>query len=452
MTTIQDLKESGYAPKTIRQEMRDNLLNMISSNSLIFEGLWGYENTVLPQIENAIIAGHNFVLLGERGQAKTRILRSLSALLDEEIPVIEGCEINDDPFNPICKHCREIIAEKGDNTPIKMLPRSRRYSEKLATPDTSMANLIGDIDLVKHAQGRVLSDEAIIHYGLIPRTNRGIFAINELPDLQERIQVGLFNVLEERDMQIKGFNITIPLDMFIVASANPEDYTNRGRIVTPLKDRFGAVIRTHYPQGISAEKNIIKQEGELGYSKNHKLKIPDFMYSIVCQITETARKSDTINQKSGVSVRTSIHNLETLAAVAIKRAAKLHEIEAVPRIVDLNYLYSSTSGKYELEFNADNEPEKIFQGFLDTAVKKIFDTEFKEQNFDSFLKVIEKAPILVNSSFNIGHYKELANQITFSENESEYEKASYVEFILEGLHLNNKLKKTTRQNNATYSK
>ena len=257
--TIGELRASGYAPVSVKQELRRNLIKMMQAHREVFHGIIGYSDTVIPNIENAILSGHDMIFLGERGQAKSRLMRVLMQLLDEKIPAIKGCEINDDPFSPICKHCRDMVAANGDKTEIVWLGREERYSEKLATPDIAMADLLGDIDPIKVAEGKYLSDELTIHYGLIPRTNRGIFCINELPDLAERLQVGLFNLLEERDVQIRGYRIRLPLDILLVASANPEDYTNRGRIISPLKDRFGSQVRTHYPLNIHDEITIIKQ-------------------------------------------------------------------------------------------------------------------------------------------------------------------------------------------------
>src|SRR2546427_1333463 len=297
--TIGELRASGYQTKTVKQELRDNLIARLKKGEHLFPGIVGYEESVLPQIENAILSGQDIVFLGERGQAKTRMARLLTELLDDEMPGMAGCEINDNPFAPICQACRQAVAERGDKAEIGWIPRDRRYGEKLATPDITIADLIGEVDPIKVAEGRYLADELTIHYGLVPRTNRGIFAINELPDLAGRIQVGLLNVLEERDVQIRGYKLRLPLDLMLVASANPEDYTNRGRIITPLKDRFGAQIRTHYPRRLEDEIRIVDQErtdfadGELPVS------VPDFVKEIVAEITQLARRSAKINQKSG---------------------------------------------------------------------------------------------------------------------------------------------------------
>ena len=290
-TTVGELRASGWESLPVKEEMRRNAVAKIAAGEALFDGVLGYENTVLPQLENAVLAGHDVVFLGERGQAKTRMIRSMVNLLDEWMPFIEGSEIFDDPYAPISKHAKDLVAEKGDDTPVDWAHRSVRFGEKLATPDTSIADLIGEVDPIKVAEGRYLSDELTLHYGLVPRTNRGIFAMNELPDLSERIQVGLLNVLEERDVQIRGHKVRLPLDVILVASANPEDYTNRGRLITPLKDRFGSQIRTHYPLDVDTEVAIVEQEADLSVSEGFDLAIPSFMTEIVAEVTHAA-KSD----------------------------------------------------------------------------------------------------------------------------------------------------------------
>ena len=317
--TIGELRASGYVPLPVKQEMRKNLLSKLADEKPIFEGILGYENTVVPQIENAVLSGQDIILLGERGQAKTRIARSLVGLLDAEVPVIAGCEINDNPYDPICAPCRERLAEQGDDTLIDWLPRERRYGEKLATPDTTIADLIGEVDPIKVAEGRYLADEQTIHFGLIPRTNRGIFCLNELPDLAERIQVGLLNIMEERDIQIRGYKIRLPLDVFVVASANPEDYTNRGRIITPLKDRCGSEIRTHYPRTTDLEIDIMEREKSVMDAGTRQVVVPQYMREIIAEVTHLARRSADISQRSGVSVRVSISNYENVLSNALKR-------------------------------------------------------------------------------------------------------------------------------------
>ena len=325
-TTRGELLAAGWRPKTVKQELRANLLSRLGEGEQVFPGVVGYEETVLPAVENAILAGQDLVFLGERGQAKTRMARLLVGLLDPWLPIVDGGELNDDPTDPVSAAARAIVAELGDETPIAWLPRDRRYSEKLATPDITIADLIGEVDPVRVAEGRYLSDELTLHYGLIPRSNRGIFAINELPDLAERIQVGLLNILEERDVQIRGFTVRLPLDLFVVASANPEDYTSRGRIITPLKDRLGSQIRTHYPRSLDHEIEILRQE-QLRFPEGDGVPtvvMPPFMEELIAELTHLARRSAEISQRSGVSVRVSVANAEVLQAAALKHVIEVH--------------------------------------------------------------------------------------------------------------------------------
>ncbi len=314
--TIGELRESGYEVLPVRQELRRNLIAKIKAKEELFPGIVGFDDSVIPQLENAILAGQDIILLGERGQAKSRLIRGMVSLMDDEVPIIAGCELNDDPYNPICTPCKVRIAEDGDNVEIRWIGHEERYAEKLATPDVTVADLIGEIDPIKVAEGRYLSDEFTIHYGLIPRTNRGIFCINELPDLSERIQVSLFSLMEERDVQIKGYKIMLPLDVFLVCSANPEDYTNRGRIITPLKDRYGAQIRTHYPQTLEEEIDIVEQEHTRFDDVEKAVSVPHYMKELIAEITSLARRSPEINQRSGVSLRVSIANYETMVGYA----------------------------------------------------------------------------------------------------------------------------------------
>src|SRR5437868_11814597 len=314
--TVGGLRESGYRSRTVKEELRSNLMVALSRKKPLFEGIVGYEQTVIPQIENAILSGQDIIFLGERGQAKTRIARSLISLLDPAVPAIAGCEINDDPFQPICAACKYRVSNDGDAVELVWLVPDQRYSEKLATPDISIADLVGEVDPIKAAEGRYLSDELTTHYGLLPRTHRGIFALNELPDLAERVQVGLLNVMEERDVQIRGYKIRLPLDLFVVASANPEDYTNRGRIITPLKDRFGSQIRTHYPKTIEAEIDIVDEERQLFEDEGFETVVPRYIKEVVAEVTHLARKNSDISQRSGVSVRVSICNYENVLANA----------------------------------------------------------------------------------------------------------------------------------------
>src|SRR5437867_9104775 len=357
--TIGELRASEYQPKTVKQELRDNLIARIRKGTALFPGIVGYEESVLPQIENAILSGQDIVFLGERGQAKTRMARLLIELLDDEMPGVASCEINDNPYVPICQACRQAVVERGDKAEIAWIPRDRRYGEKLATPDITIADLIGEVDPIKVAEGRYLADELTIHYGLLPRTNRGIFTLNELPDLAERIQVGLLNIMEERDVQIRGYKVRMPLDLYVVASANPEDYTNRGRIITPLKDRFGSQIRTHYPRTAEHEIGIVEQEHTRFASDGYETTVPDYMREIVAELTHLARRSTDISQRSGVSVRVSICNYENLLSNALKRAIRNGEKQAVPRVSDLGAVISSTGGKVELESFGDTREDKV---------------------------------------------------------------------------------------------
>src|SRR4051812_16288271 len=318
--TLGELRESGWESRPVKDELRQNAIARISAGEPLVDGVLGYEDTVLPQLENALLAGHDVIFLGERGQAKTRMIRSLTRLLDEWMPIVAGSEINDDPLAPVSRYARDLVAELGDSTRIEWVHRDDRYGEKLATPDTSIADLIGEVDPIKVAEGRYLSDELTLHYGLVPRTNRGVFAINELPDLAERIQVGLLNVLEERDVQIRGYKIRLPLDVLLVASANPEDYTNRGRLITPLKDRFGSQVRTHYPLDVETEVAITRQEAEPFSAEGVSVVVPEHMIDIIATLSQQARQSPHISQRSGVSVRLSVSNYEVMVANAARRA------------------------------------------------------------------------------------------------------------------------------------
>ncbi|MFM7894077.1 MAG: sigma 54-interacting transcriptional regulator, partial [Actinomycetota bacterium] len=346
-TTLTQLKTSGWKSRSVKDEIRENTVRAIRAGESLVTGILGYDDTVLPQVQNALLAGHDIVFLGERGQGKTRIIRSLTGLLDEWMPIVAGSEINDDPYHPVSRYARDLVRDRGDDTPIEWVHRDDRYGEKLATPDTSIADLIGEVDPIKVAEGRYLSDELTLHYGLVPRTNRGIFAINELPDLSERIQVGLLNVLEERDVQVRGYKIRLPLDVLLVASANPEDYTNRGRIITPLKDRFGSQIRTHYPLDVATEVQIVRQEARPATIGDVQVRFPAFMEDIVAEITHLARGNANVSQRSGVSVRLSVSNHELLAANAMRRGLLAKESVVAPRVCDLDALVASTAGKIE---------------------------------------------------------------------------------------------------------
>ena len=448
--TIGQLRASGYKVVPIREEMRRNLIQKIRDGESPFPNIHGYEDTVLPQIENAILAGQDMIFLGERGQAKTRISRSLINLLDEVTPIIAGSEINDDPFNPISKMALDLIAEHGDDTPIVWLPRERRYGEKLATPDTTISDLIGEVDPIKVAEGRYLSDELTLHYGLIPRTNRGIFCLNELPDLSERIQVGLLNIMEERDIQVRGYKIQLPLDIYVVASANPEDYTNRGRIITPLKDRYGSQIRTHYPKTIEQEIEIIDQESARFDVEGYNVTVPRFMKEIIAEVTHLARRSSDINQRSGVSVRLSIANYENLVASALKRAIKLNEKEATPRVSDLPALVASTMGKIELESAGDGREDKVVDKLIQHAVVNTFAKYFNIGDFQDVIgtfengRKMEASPLTPSMDYVMAASQSASMKTALEHLGAEGNPAivaSGVEFVLEGLHLNRKLNK-----------
>ncbi len=449
--TVGELRNSGYRTLTVKQEMRKNLIEHIRRGEEHFPGIIGFEDTVLPHLENAILSGQDIIFLGERGQAKSRLIRSLVNLLDEEIPAIIGCEINDNPYQPICQHCRDLVAGEGDDAEIEWLDQERRYGEKLATPDITIADLIGEVDPIKVAEGRYLSDELTIHYGLIPRHNRGIFCLNELPDLAERIQVGLLNIMEERDVQIRGYRIRLPLDVLIVVSANPEDYTNRGRIITPLKDRYGAQIRTHYPRNVENEISIMEQErAHFEADSERALNVPAYMKEIVAEITRLARRSPDINQRSGVSVRASIADYEALLANAVRRSIRLGEKKIVPRVSDLPFLVPALTGKLEFETVDDGREEQIVDRLIQGAVQAVFNRYFS---------LSELEPVV--AQFKAGYAAEVSEMTPTTEytkllKQTEGMKgaieklgakgspslqAAAVEFVLEGLHLNKRLNK-----------
>ena len=449
--TIRELRSSGYKLLTVKQEMRKNLIDRIQRAEEHFPGIIGFEETVLPHLENAILSGQDVIFLGERGQAKSRLIRSLSNLLDDEIPAIAGCEINDNPFDPICRRCRDLLLAEGDDTEIEWIDKDRRYGEKLATPDITIADLIGEVDPIKVAEGRYLSDELTIHYGLIPRHNRGIFCINELPDMAERIQVGLLNIMEERDVQVRGYRIRLPLDVLIVASANPEDYTNRGRIITPLKDRYGAQIRTHYPRNTESEIAIVEQErSHFEDDSDRAVSVPQYMKEIVVEITRLARRSPDINQRSGVSVRASIADYESMLANAMRRAIRLGEKEVVPRVSDLPFVLPALTGKIEFETVDDGREEQIVERLIQGAVLAVF---------NHYFSLGELEPVVAH--FKAGYAAEVSDMTPSADyvklikqteglaaaveklgaNDSQPALASAAEFVLDGLHLNKRLNK-----------
>ena len=458
--TVGALRKANYEVLPVREELRKNLIAKIRSKEVIFPGIVGFEQTVIPQLENAILAGQDIILLGERGQAKSRIIRSLTNLLDDAIPKISECEINDDPYDPICQVCRDKVSEFGDKTPLEWISRDERYSEKLATPDISIADLIGEIDPIKVAEGHYLSDELVIHYGLVPRTNRGIFCINELPDLAERIQVGLFNLMEERDVQIKGYRVRLPLDVFVVSTANPEDYTNRGRIVTPLKDRYGSQIHTHYPLDARDEIVIMDQE-RTKFPEEDKLLIPEYMKEVLAEVTTQARLSSDINQRSGVSVRVSIANYETMLGNAVRRAIRNGEEWACPRVSDLTYIVASFAGKIELETFEEGRESRLTEDLTRRAVLRIFGSYFEVDELEPVVTAFDLGNQAVTGSekpaadypglvANIDGLAPAVKKLTDDDRPEAV--AAAVEFVLEGLHLSRKLNCDRFGEGSTYKR
>ena len=461
--SVGQLKEMGYEPSSVKDELRRNLIAKLKNKQELFPGIIGYRDTVIPQIINGILSRHDLLFLGLRGQAKTRILRMLPDLLDEWMPTIAGVDVNDDPLAPMTKVGKRIISEQGDDAKIEWVHRSDRYQEKLATPDVTIADLIGEVDLVKHAEGRYLSDESMMHYGLIPRSNRGIFAINELPDLAPRIQVGLFNVLEERDVQIRGYPIRLNLDVCLVFSANPEDYTNRGRIVTPLKDRIGSVIRTHYPETAAEGMAISEQNAWLSRTEGTsasgvRVDVPQFVSEIVEEIVRLARSSPHVSQASGVSVRTSIANMETVVSSAEKRGIVTGEKRIVPRICDLHHLIASCRGKIEMTLaEEDGSEDKLIQSLTGEAVKAIFSRYAEPAEFENISEQFKgnltfpAGDDLSADEFvaNMKAVKGLHNAALGLAKEMKLDGgdpailAAVGEFLLEGLYVNNRLGKYT---------
>jgi magnesium chelatase subunit I len=457
--TFGQLRESGWESVPVKEEVRRNVAARIAAGERLVPDVIGFDDTVLPQLENALLAGHDIIFLGERGQAKTRMIRSLTALLDEWLPIVAGSEINDNPYHPVSKYARDLIREHGEDTPIEWVHREARFGEKLATPDTSIADLIGEVDPIKVAEGRYLSDELTLHYGLVPRTNRGIFAINELPDLAERIQVGLLNVLEERDVQVRGYKIRLPLDVMLVASANPEDYTNRGRIITPLKDRFGAQIRTHYPLDTETELAVVRQEARSLEQAGLRVQVPDYMADIVATLSHLARSSPHVNQRSGVSVRLSITNFETMIANATRRALRLRELDVVPRVSDLDAMGSSTAGKVEIESLEEGRDEAVVDRLVKSAVLTVFKARCPMERFHELLLSFDEGTVVhAGDDVPSTDYAEVLTRLPalrasvtdLADSETPAAVASAVEFVLEGLHLSKRLNKDAIGPRATY--
>jgi magnesium chelatase subunit I len=472
-STLGELTASGYKVLSVKDELRNNLIRKLQNHDQLFPGIIGYNKTVIPALINAILAKHDIILLGLRGQAKTRIVRQLTNLLDEFVPVIKGSEINDNPYQPVSKHAVDLVREMGDNTPVEWVQRSRRYGEKLATPDVTIADLIGDIDPIKAASQRLhYAHEGAIHFGIIPRCNRGIFAINELPDLQPRIQVGLFNILEEKDIQIRGFNVRIPMDIMLVFTANPEDYTNRGNIITPLKDRIDSQILTHYPRSLEDAIAITEQEAHITRD-GHDIRIPHFFREIVEQIAFEARRSEYVDQKSGVSARLTISAMENLISNAERRAILLNENIVVPRLCDLPHVLPGLTGKIELVFEGEQEGSvKVSKALVGKAVRETFKKYFPDplrkrargqqegqggrQTADDpeYGKIVQwfeaGNKVEIADDMPIGSYlKELdkvkgLRDVTkrhMPKLEETYELPSVMEFVLDGLHQNSKIAK-----------
>jgi magnesium chelatase subunit I len=447
-TTLGTLRASGHRYRTVKRELRDNLLARLRSGRPRFPGIVGYEDTVLPEIERAILAGHDMVLLGERGQGKTRVMRALVDLLDEWTPVIAGSELNEHPYHPVTPAGRRLAAEHGDDLPVAWLHRSLRYGEKLATPDTSVGDLVGDVDPIRVAEGRTLGDPETIHFGLVPRTNRGIFAVNELPDLAERIQVSLLNVLEERDIQVRGYQLRLPLDLLLVASANPEDYTNRGRIITPLKDRFGAEIRTHYPMDLALEIDLIRQEARLA------AEVPDHVVEVVARFTRQVRESPSVDSRSGVSARFAIAAAETVAASALRRAALLGE-DPVARIADTPSVAATLRGKVEFESGEEGREIEILGHLLRTATAETFRDRLAGLDLSGFTDLVVDGAVVETGELvaadevlrQVGTVPGLAKvleRLGMGDAPSRGEAAAGVEFALEGLYLTRRLSKDLR--------
>jgi magnesium chelatase subunit I len=449
IATRGELMEAGYSHRTVKAEIRANLVSALQDQRTPFPGIVGFDHTVLPDLERALLAGHDTVLLGERGQGKTRIMRTIAGLLDEWTPVVAGCEINDDPLQPVCVRCRRLAEELGDELAVSWLHRDSRYGEKLATPDTSVGDLIGDVDPIKVAEGRTLGDPETVHYGQLPRSNRGIFGINELPDLAERIQVALFNVLEERDIQIRGYSLRLPLDLLLVASANPEDYTNRGRIITPLKDRFGAEIRTHYLDEIDDEVALIRQEAEL------VAEVPDHLVETIARFVYELRGSTAIDQRSGVSARFGVAAAEAVAASALRRSARRGEPAPVARISDLPDVVPTLRGKVEFEMGEEGREHEVLSHLLKVATAATFREHLVGLDLAGFTDrfaagdMVETGPLVPAGALldQLGSVRGLAVVLerlgVDEDNVSHGQVAAAVELVLEGLHLTRRLSKET---------
>ncbi|HEV7195302.1 MAG TPA: ATP-binding protein [Pedococcus sp.] len=454
-STLGDLAASAYRHRSVKAELRENLLTRLRAGDEAFPGIVGFDDTVLPELEAALLAGHDFVLLGERGQGKTRVMRTLGQLLDEWSPAVAGCEINDDPLQPVCSRCLRLKAELGDDLPVRWRHRTDRYAEKLATPDTSVGDLVGDVDPVKVAQGRTLGDPETVHYGLVPRANRGVLGLNELPDLAERIQVALFNVLEERDIQIRGYSLRLPLDLLVVATANPEDYTNRGRIITPLKDRFGAEIRTHYQEDVSDEVRLISQEARL------VAEVPEHLVEVVARFTRGLRESSAVDQRSGVSARFAIAGTESVAASALRRAAREGESRAVARICDVPPVVPTLLGKVEFEMGEEGREREVLDHLLRVATAETFRARLAGLDLSGFTDLFAEGAVVETGELvpatdllaQVGPTPGLSKVLDRLGHGDDAEPgvvAAAIEFVLEGLHLTRRLDKDTVAGRTVY--
>ena len=447
--------ESQLANRSVKDELRTNLICRLQRGDQLFPGIMGYEDTVIPQVINAILSRHHFILLGLRGQAKTRLIRLMTTLLDAHAPYIEGCEIHDNPYQPICRRCRDLVAAQGDDTPIAWLSRDQRYVEKLATPDVTIADMIGDIDPIKAARrGRDISDELTVHYGLLPRANRGIFAMNELPDLAGKIQVGLFNIMQEGDVQIKGYPVRLPLDLMLVFTANPEDYTARGKIITPLKDRIGSEIRTHYPVTIEQGLAITEQEAWLERQSPVETRVPAYIREVVEQLAFSAREDKRVDKRSGVSQRLPITVLENVTSNAERRALRCKEGVAVPRIVDVYAALPSITGKLELEYEGELKGgDAVARELIRSAVGKVYDRYFDGANVSQIvqwfdlggaLKLDETldAATMCSQLSTIQGLMEKIKTLGLKANEPDPVRAAAAEFILEGLYAHRRISRS----------
>jgi magnesium chelatase subunit I len=461
-STLGELRQSGHEQKSVKAELRDNLLARMRAGGDRFPGIIGFDDTVLPQVERALLAGHDIVLLGERGQGKTRLIRTMVQLLDEWTPVVAGCEINDHPYDPVCVRCRRVVAEQAEATAVTWRHRDERYAEKLATPDVSVGDLIGDVDPIKVAEGRLLGDPETVHFGLVPRTNRGIVAINELPDLAERIQVALLNVLEERDIQVRGYTLRLPLDVLLVASANPEDYTNRGRIITPLKDRFGAEVRTHYPLDLDDELRLIRQEAIVAWGVDAvSAALPDHLIEVVARFARHVRESPAVDQRSGVSARFAIAAAETVAASAVRRAALTGEDAAVARVADLPAVVPAVQGKVEFEASEEGREGEVLEHLLRRAVADTFRARLGGVDLSGLVAVFEDGTTVETGELvpatdllaTIGTVPGLARILSgagIDDVDTPGLAAAGIEFALEGLYLLRRLSKEAVDDRILY--